>query len=44
MADALESISFEDDKAVVKQGDQGNDFYIIVEGTAIVSYPYSINI
>ncbi len=37
MADALEAVSFEDGNAVVSQGDKGDDFFIIVEGTAIVS-------
>lgn len=37
VADALEAISFEDNEVVVKQGEQGNDFFIIVEGTAIVT-------
>ena len=37
VADALEAVSFEDNEVVVKQGEQGNDFFIIIEGTAIVS-------
>merc|ERR1719211_303309 len=37
VADALEAISFEDESVVVKQGEAGNDFFIIVEGTAIVT-------
>merc|ERR1712025_80636 len=37
VADALEAVSFEDNEVVVKQGEQGNDFFIIVEGTAIVT-------
>ena len=37
VADSLEAVSFEDNEVVVKQGEQGNDFFIIVEGTAIVS-------
>merc|ERR1719232_1804068 len=37
VADSLEAVSFEDESVVVKQGEQGNDFYIIVEGTAIVT-------
>jgi len=37
VADSLESSSFEDNEVVVKQGEQGNDFFIIVEGTAIVT-------
>lgn len=37
VADSLEAVSFEDESVVVKQGEQGNDFFIIVEGTAIVT-------
>merc|ERR1711976_991637 len=37
VADALEAVSFEDNEVVVKQGEQGNDFFIIIEGTAIVT-------
>jgi len=37
VADSLEAVSFEDNEVVVKQGEQGNDFFIIVEGTAIVT-------
>jgi len=37
VADALEPTSFEDNEVVVKQGEQGNDFFIIVEGTAVVT-------
>ena len=33
----MEAVSFEDESVVVKQGEQGNDFFIIVEGTAIVT-------
>ena len=36
VADALESVSFNDSAAVVKQGEPGDDFFIIVEGTAVV--------
>ena len=32
VADALEATSFEDGDAVVKQGEPGDDFYIIVDG------------
>merc|ERR1711997_191376 len=38
VADALEAVSFEDGDVVVTQGESGNDFFIIVEGTAIVSF------
>jgi len=37
VADALESVSFEPGKTVVKQGEPGDEFYIIVEGSAIVT-------
>lgn len=37
MADSLEAVSFNDSDVVVSQGEQGNDFFIIVEGTAIVT-------
>lgn len=36
MADALEPVSFEDRETIVRQGEPGDDFYIIVEGTALV--------
>lgn len=36
MADALEPVSFEDGDTIVKQGEDGDDFYIIVEGCAVV--------
>lgn len=36
VADALESVSFEDSETIVKQGEAGDDFYIIVEGCAVV--------
>ena len=36
VADALEPISFEDGETIVKQGEPGDDFYIIVEGCAVV--------
>lgn len=36
MADALEPVCFEDGETIVKQGDDGDDFYIIVEGCAVV--------
>merc|ERR1719495_1476444 len=37
VADALEAISFEDGEAVVKQGEHGDDFFIIVSGEATVT-------
>ncbi|CAF2859130.1 unnamed protein product [Rotaria sp. Silwood2] len=36
VADSLEPIQFEDGEIVVKQGDPGDDFFIIVEGNGIV--------
>ena len=41
VADSLEAVSFDDEEVVVKQGEAGNDFFIIVEGTAIVSFIHS---
>merc|ERR1711881_75184 len=37
VADALESVSFDDGEVVVSQGEPGNDFFIIVDGSAIVT-------
>ena len=37
VADALEAVSFDDGEVVVSQGEPGNDFFIIVDGSAIVS-------
>ncbi|RVE43949.1 hypothetical protein evm_011418 [Chilo suppressalis] len=34
VADALEPVSFTDGEIIVRQGEPGNDFYIIVEGDA----------
>jgi cAMP-dependent protein kinase regulator len=36
IADALTSVEFSDGDTVVKQGEPGDDFYIIEEGTAVV--------
>ncbi|CAF0983657.1 unnamed protein product [Adineta steineri] len=36
VADSLEPVQFEDGEIVVKQGDPGDDFFLIVEGNAIV--------
>jgi cAMP-dependent protein kinase regulator len=36
VADSLEPVSFEDGETIVKQGEPGNDFFIIVEGCATV--------
>ncbi|XP_028395524.1 cAMP-dependent protein kinase type I-beta regulatory subunit-like [Dendronephthya gigantea] len=43
VADALEPVSFEDGEYVVIQGEQGEDFYIIVEGNAVVLQRRSAN-
>jgi cAMP-dependent protein kinase regulator len=36
VADALEPICFDESETIVRQGEPGNDFYIIVEGCATV--------
>lgn len=36
VADALEPVTFDDGETIVKQGEAGDDFYIIVEGCAVV--------
>ncbi|CAL4075166.1 unnamed protein product, partial [Meganyctiphanes norvegica] len=36
VADALEPVTFEAGETVVSQGDPGDDFYIILEGTTVV--------
>lgn len=36
VADALEPVGFEDKETIVRQGEPGDDFYIIVEGQALV--------
>ena len=38
VADSLEAINFEDGDVVVTQGESGNDFFIILDGSAIVSF------
>jgi len=37
IADALEDVTYEDGETVVKKGEHGEDFFIIVEGTAQVT-------
>ena len=37
VADALEQVCFEDNETIVTQGEKGDDFYIIVEGMAVVN-------
>ena len=36
VSDSLEPVTFNDGETIVKQGEKGDDFYIIVEGTADV--------
>lgn len=36
VADSLETVTFDDGDTIVKQGEAGDDFYIIVEGCAVV--------
>ncbi|KAJ2714731.1 hypothetical protein H4S00_005066, partial [Coemansia sp. D1744] len=36
IADALESVTYEDNDAIVKQGDPGDDFFLIEQGTVRV--------
>lgn len=37
VADALESAEFADDAVIIKQGDEGSDFFIIIEGNCVVT-------
>lgn len=43
VADALEPVAFDDGETIVRQGEPGEDFYIIVEGTAVVLQQRSEN-
>ena len=36
VADSLEPVTFDDGETIVKQGEPGDDFYIILEGCAVV--------
>jgi cAMP-dependent protein kinase regulator len=36
VADSLEQVLFDDNETIVVQGEKGDDFYIIVEGMAVV--------
>ncbi|XP_067929002.1 cAMP-dependent protein kinase regulatory subunit-like isoform X2 [Watersipora subatra] len=36
IADALEPVSFEDQDVITRQGEPGDDFFLIIEGTAVV--------
>ena len=40
VADALEAVSIDENAVVVKQGEPGNDFFIIVDGSAVVSHAF----
>lgn len=40
VADALESVSFDDGETIVRQGEPGDDFYIITEGVFICLFIY----
>ena len=44
MADALESVNFENGQEIVKQGDPGEDFFIIVEVCVAILLFILINI
>jgi hypothetical protein len=37
VADALEAVTFKDGDVIMKQGDPGDEFFIIVEGSVVVS-------
>ena len=37
----MEAVSIDDGAVVVKQGEPGNDFFIIVDGSAVVSRAWS---
>uniref|UniRef100_A0A4D5R9S9 cAMP-dependent protein kinase regulatory subunit n=2 Tax=Scolopendra TaxID=41364 RepID=A0A4D5R9S9_SCOVI len=43
VADALEPVTFEDGNVIVRQGEPGDDFFIISEGTAVVLQQRSEN-
>jgi len=43
IADALEPINFDAGSAIVKQGERGDEFYIIVEGSAVVTQTIDSN-
>ncbi|XP_015752967.1 PREDICTED: cAMP-dependent protein kinase type I-alpha regulatory subunit-like isoform X2 [Acropora digitifera] len=43
VADALEAVTYEDNENVVVQGEHGDEFYIIVDGVAVVLQRRSIN-
>ena len=37
IADALEAVNFKDGDVIMRQGEPGNEFFIIVEGKVVVS-------
>lgn len=37
VADALEPANYKDGEVIIKQGDEGNEFFIIIEGTCVVT-------
>jgi len=43
LADALEPCNFQSGEVIVKQGDPGDKFYIIVEGEVLVSHQTDLN-
>lgn len=43
VADALEAVTYEDNENVVVQGEHGDEFYIIVDGVAVVLQRRSVN-
>ena len=43
IADALEEVIFQAGEEVVKQGDQGNKFYMIIQGQADVTQHVSLD-
>ena len=40
VADALEAVTFKVEDVIMRQGVPGDDFFIIVEGTVVVSWSY----
>ena len=37
VADALESVSYNDGDVIIRQGEHGDDFFIIVEGSVVAA-------
>ena len=40
VADALEAVTFKVEDVIMRQGEPGDDFFIIVEGTVVISWSY----